>query len=265
MRFAGLLLCAIIAVACRGDSVDVKQTDTFRRIKAHLDRVPAIDTHDHLKPFPILQGSVRTPEGVGMTLCSLWQSSYFTSIHPLTPWPESGRFDEWWPKARHDFANARATSFYRYQLPAFTGLYGVDFETLTDEQARALNRQVFKNYQNEDWVYEVVTRRANIELMFNDPYWDRLTRTNYYSFGIAVLNVSRLLRGFHPSEYPAEVDSPFRYAREAKLPTATLDDYLAVIEQFLREGKAAGAVCLRPPPPTNARSSLIGSPRNERH
>ena len=91
----------------------------------------------------------------------------------------------------------------------------------------------------------MITEKANIELMFIDPYWDRLTRTNYYPFGVAVLNVSRLHRGFHPSEFPAEIDSPFRYAREEKLPTATLDNYLAVLEHWLKAGWAAGGVCLK--------------------
>ena len=157
MKLNCTMLCAFIALACAGESVDVKKTDTFRRIKSHLDRVSAIDTHDHLKPFPILQGQVLTERGVGMTLFSLWSSSYYTWINPLTPWPESGRFDDWWPKAKNDFANGRATSFYRYQLPAFKDLYGVDFETLTDEQARDLSRRIFANYQSEAWIYEVVT------------------------------------------------------------------------------------------------------------
>ncbi|MSU61309.1 MAG: hypothetical protein EXS31_02770 [Pedosphaera sp.] len=245
MKTLSTVLGLCFSLICAAQSIDAKKTDTFRRIKTHLDSVPAIDTHDHLKPFPILQGSVRTAQGVGMNLYSLWQSSYYTWINPLTTWPESGQFEDWWPKAKNDFANARATSFYRYQLPAFANLYGVDFEIITDEQARDLNRRIFANYQNQDWIYEVVTERANIELMFNDPYWDRLSRTNYYPFGVAVLNVTRLLRGFHPSEFAAGVDSPFRYAREENLPTATLDDYLAVIEHWLKAGKAEGAVCLK--------------------
>jgi hypothetical protein len=49
----------LFAVAIRAESIDVKQTDTFHRIKSQLDRVPAIDTPDHRKPFPILQGPVR--------------------------------------------------------------------------------------------------------------------------------------------------------------------------------------------------------------
>jgi len=245
VKFSLLVFCAFLTVARAGGFTDVKQTDTFRRIKAHLDQVPAIDTHDHLKPLAVLQGTVHTAEGVGMTLFSLWNSSYYTWIQPVTRWPESGQFDEWWPKARNDFNNARATSFYRYQLPAFTDLYGVDFEKITDDQARDLNRRIFANYQSEAWIYEVVTERANIELMFIDPYWDRLNRTNYYPFGVAVLNVTRLLRGFHPSEYAGGVDSPYRYAAEAKLPMNTLDDYLAVIEHWLTAGKAAGGMCLK--------------------
>ena len=54
-----------------------------------------------------------------------------------------------------------------------------------------------------------------------------------------------LHRGFHPNEFPGEIDSPYRYAREQKLPTATLDDYLAAMEHWLRAGKAAGGVCLK--------------------
>jgi len=212
MRSAIYGLVAALGLGGTGAGFDLKTTDSFRRIKAQLQAVPAIDTHDHLKPFAILQGTVRTEDGVGMTLFSRWNSSYFTWIQPVTPWPDNGRFDDWWPKAKTDFVNARATSFYRYQLPAFQDLYGVNFETSTDEQARELNRRIYKNYQSEAWIYEVVTERANIELMFNDPYWDRLSRTNYYPFGVAVLNVTRLLRGFHPTEYPAGVDSPFRYA-----------------------------------------------------
>jgi hypothetical protein len=107
MKVSYVAFCALIAIACAGEPFDMKRTDTFRRIKSHLDSVPAIDTHDHLKPFAILQGSVRTEQGVGMTLFSLWSSSYYTWIQPVTRWPESGRFDDWWPVAKNDFANAR--------------------------------------------------------------------------------------------------------------------------------------------------------------
>ncbi|MCC6231118.1 MAG: amidohydrolase family protein [Verrucomicrobiales bacterium] len=244
-RLAFLGLWLSLAATTVGATLDVKSTESYRRIRTHLDRVPAIDTHDHLKPFEIMQGTVQTDRGVGMTLYSMWSSSYYSWIHQVTPWPKSGKFEEWWPLARNDFENARATSFYRYQLSAFTDLYGVDFETVTDAQAADLNRRIFENYRTPAWVHDVVTNRANIELMLNDPYWDRFNRTNAYPFGVNVVNVTRLLRGFHPTEYPADVDSPYRYAREQGLPLTNLDEYLAVVEHWLRAAKAAGAVCLK--------------------
>ena len=163
MSLPRLAFCLLFAVACAADPFDVKKTDTFRRIKSHLDAVPAIDTHDHLKPFPILQGTVRTDQGVGMTLFSMWNSSYLTWIQPVTPWPESGRFDDWWPKAKSDFANARATSFYRYQLPAFTDLYhaegiygGTEFTRRC--LAEALTEKVERGELREDHALRIGTQ-----------------------------------------------------------------------------------------------------------
>src|ERR1700722_13427967 len=96
-----------------------RDTTTYRRLKAALDAIPAIDTHDHLWPFDRLPGLVETERGKGMNLSSLWRNSYFTGVPPLTRWKPGMRFDDWWNQAKDDFRSARATSVYRYQLPAF--------------------------------------------------------------------------------------------------------------------------------------------------
>jgi predicted TIM-barrel fold metal-dependent hydrolase len=237
-----VMMCSVSAL---GQTLDLKETPAYRRLKQFLDSVPAIDTHDHLRPFDSLAGRVKTDRGSGMTLASLWQNSYYTWYNPLTPWPNSGRFDDWWPRARDDFANARATMFYRYQLPAFQHLYGVDFDTITDEQARELNDRIFANYQNPRWLDYVITERANVELILIDPYWDRLGATNTYPFAVHALNVTTLLHGTHPTAYQSPSDSPYYAAAEEKLPTATLDDYLAVLDWLVQRAKANGAVCLK--------------------
>src|SRR3954452_14553800 len=84
-----------------------KGSATYKRLKAQLDAVPAIDTHDHLWPFDKLPGYVETDRGKGMNLAGLWRTSYFAGANPLTPWTPRMRFDDWWAKARHDFADAR--------------------------------------------------------------------------------------------------------------------------------------------------------------
>ena len=124
-------------------------------------------------------------------------------------------------------------------------MYHVDFETLTDRGAEDLNQQIWNNYKDQNWLYDVITEKANIELMFNDPYWGRLKFTTYYPFEVLVFNVTTLIRGFHPSEFSNPWDSPFRFASDQTLPMKSLDDYLLVLENIFQSAKQAGAVCLK--------------------
>jgi predicted TIM-barrel fold metal-dependent hydrolase len=223
----------------------VSLADRVRRMKQYLDSIRAIDTHDHLWPFDQLPGYVQTDKGRGMNLSSIWRNSYYTWFNPIEPWKPGGSFDEWWAKAKDDFDNARATSFYRYQLPAFQDLYGVDFEHITDDQAKQLNERIFENYRDSKWLYHVVTERANIELMFNDPYWARFDFTTTYPWEVLVFNVTTLVRGFHPSEFQKPADDPYHFARELGLKLESLDDYLVVLDRLFQTAKDRGAACLK--------------------
>jgi uncharacterized protein len=217
----------------------------YQRLKAQLDAIPAIDTHDHLWPFEVLPGYVQTDRGHGMTLASIWRNSYLSWINPVTPWKAGASFDDWWPQAKDDFDNIRAASFYRYTLPAIQDLYGIDFETITDAQARELNDRIFANYQDQRWLYHVVTERANIELMFNDPYWGRLAFTTYYPWEVLVFNVNSLFQGFHRGEYQNPKDNPHLVADAEGLKVETLEDYLKLVDRLFVKAKEAGAVCLK--------------------
>jgi hypothetical protein len=224
---------------------DIKQTEIYARIKTALDATPAIDTHEHLRAFDELPNRVQTPDGMGITLHSIWAGSYFGWTNPLAPWPADGRFETWWQAARHNFNDARATSFYRSVLPAFRDLYGVDFDTITDDEAAELNQRIFNNYRDDRWLQEVITQRANIELMLVDPYWNRLQFAREYRFAVPVLNVTTLMSASHPDRFTSDNDSPFAFAKQRDLPTATLDDLLAVIETIFTTAATSNAVCLK--------------------
>jgi uncharacterized protein len=239
MAFTCVMLLATVGVA------QPEKNPTYVRMKTHLDGVPAIDTHDHLWPFDKLPGYVETEGGKGMNLAGLWRNSYMTRVKQVTPWTPGGKFPDWWAKAKHDFDDVRAVSFYRYQATAIKDLYGIDFDTITDEQAADLNRRIYRNYLNKDWLFEVVTKRANIELMFNDPYWARFDFKQDYPFSVQVLNVATMTRGFNPTEFKSKDDSPYEFAKEHTLKVETLDDYLAVLDKLFVHAKGKGAVCLK--------------------
>jgi predicted TIM-barrel fold metal-dependent hydrolase len=179
-----------------------------------------------------------------MTLHSIFAGSYYPGINRLSPWTKGMSFDQWWHEGQHDYDNARATSFYRYLLPAFRDLYDVDFDAISADQARDLNERIFANYQNDEWLNDVITRRANIELMLIDPYWSRLQFGRAYKFSVPVLNVTEIMRGSHPARL-ADSDSPYLWGKQRGMKVESLDEYLAVVEKICEAAVAADAVCLK--------------------
>lgn len=244
-----VLICGLLALPIAVRAQGTRATETYRKIKKEIDAVPAVDTHDHLWPFDRLPAYTQTKTGRQVNLAGLWRNSYLSGYNPISPWQPDDDFDSWWARGKNDFANVRAASFYRYQLPAFQDLYGIDFERITDAQAKELNDRIVANYKDERWIYEVVTERANIELMFNDTYWACHDFVQSYPWEVVVFNVTRLVRGFHPAEYetrgPWAGDDPYAFARKHGLPTDTLDDYLAVLNRLFLEAKDKGIVCLK--------------------
>ncbi|MBM3728244.1 MAG: hypothetical protein FJW40_22810 [Acidobacteria bacterium] len=226
-----------------GTAIHSQQTSTYARIKARLDAIPAIDTHEHIQPFSELPGRVQTASGLGVNLFSVWKQSYYSAVHRLTPWTDGQDFDQWWSAARNDFADAKAASFYRYQLSAFKDLYGVDFETMTPAQARDLDRRIFENYKTPAWIRRVVDK-ANIELMLFDPRI-RFDFEPPYDFAVLALRVNPLLLAFHPDETPDPLHSPYSFAAKRGLPMRTLDDYVGVLDRLFQDAAQAGIVCLK--------------------
>jgi glucuronate isomerase len=223
----------------------MRAATTYDRIRGTLDTIPLVDTHDHLYPVPIFSKMMGREPGQPVNLASFWHHSYYRMLRPIPPWNPETRFDDWWSEAKAVFEDGKGTTFYRYLLPAFRDLYGVDFDRLSLEEARALDRRISENYKDAGWISHVVTERANIELMFVDPPWARLALKTYYPFEVLVFNVTSLVRGFHPSEFGEELDDPYAFARREGIGVRTLDDYLELLERLFQAAKSAGAVCLK--------------------
>src|SRR5207244_1347933 len=86
-RWTAAIAFAPLCLPISSAAQDTRHTPTYEHIKAALDAVPAIDTHDHLWPFDRLPGFVETEHGRGMNLAGLWRNSYYPGFNPLAPWP----------------------------------------------------------------------------------------------------------------------------------------------------------------------------------
>ncbi len=207
----------------------------LERMRSQVDAIPAIDCHDHLRPFELTAASAG--------LATIWQG-YTRHVASIAPRP-SEPAPAWWNRVAPEFENLRAMGFYRYMLPAFRDLYGVDFDRVDEAQIAALDARIRENYRDPRWIHHVVTERANIELMLVDPHWARLSFGTAYPFTVFVLNVSPLIDGFHPAQTPEPTNSPYHFARERGLPMTSLDDYVAVLDHLFATAKSKGAVALK--------------------
>jgi predicted TIM-barrel fold metal-dependent hydrolase len=248
MKICLLVLCFALVgglAEMRGES----GSERYREMKAFLDSVPAIDTHDHIWRFDELPGLRETAEGKVMNLASIWQNSYLSWFNVVPAWQPNDTPLEWWRRARPAFATVRAMSVYRYTLPALRDLYGVDFETMTDEQAVAVSGRITANYRDQRWLYEVITEKANIEVVLNDPYWEPYDFASHYGFVANVLRLNPLFKGFHPSEFAVikgnRREDPYEFARGQNIEIRTFEDYLGFIDRLFVLAKEAGLVGLK--------------------
>ncbi|MBN1589247.1 MAG: amidohydrolase [Pirellulales bacterium] len=248
--FVRLLILALVLVpALSAQAGDVKDTDVYARMKKQLDAIPGIDTHSHLRgPEHLAQfvaQQFQPEKPLGCPLWWIWRRSYFTGGHGLAPWPKDGRFETWWAAVQTDFNNSRARSAYRVMLPIFKDLYGVDFESLTLEQAKELNDRMRKDFDRADWADEVIRKRANTEIMVIDSYWKPWEIRDHYPFTVSTCNVTWWVNGYHASEFGSGGQGPYAFAAKHNLPVESLDDYIAVLDRILVEAKKGGTVCLK--------------------
>ena len=233
------LLACFVVVGAAGHAAEPSD-ETLTRIRAHLDAIPAIDTHSHLHPWTMLSAGAEGMFG------SVLRGPYTNQVVTLPSRTHGESTADWWKRVEAAFANVRATGFYRYKLAAFRDLYGVDMEQATPEQIEVLPARFAENYRNRRWLYDVLTERANIELMIVDPYWNRYGFVPEYPFESFVLNVTPLLNGFHRSEFTsAPNDDPYRIADQHGLAAGTLDDYVALLDRMMAMAEESGAVGLK--------------------
>ena len=243
MRF---ILAALLLVPSLYAQVE-PGSPTYQRLKSYIDSIPAIDTHDHLWPFEILPGRVDTKEGNGLNLSSIWRNSYLNWVARIPAWRKNEGIEGWWRRVETEraFEDVRGMSFYRYTHIALQDLYGVDFEAIDLAGVKDLNKRIFDNYRDEKWLHEVVTEKANIELMFNDPYWARYAFKTSYPWEVMVFNQNPIITGFHPTLFNKPNESPFKFAADRKMPMKTLDDYLKCVDKMFQTAKESGAICLK--------------------
>ncbi len=225
-------------------------TTTYDRLKAYIDTIKVINTHEH-------QREPADYAGRNYTFYTILANSYLQADLVSAGAPEfkpdvlnQSRLDELWDMYGRYLDFSRNTSYYSHFLAGLRILYGLDEPYFTKQRIASLSEEIAENYNNrKDW-YKKAVERAGFDIMFLDQYWDNFNvdiDTRYFAL---VFNINSLV--FLISER-SEMDfykdsvlkDPFELAKKEGFAIKNLDDYLAFADHIMKKFLEYKAVSLK--------------------
>ncbi|MCD6291436.1 MAG: amidohydrolase family protein [Anaerolineae bacterium] len=207
------------------------------RLAAVFDDTPIIDTHEHLRTDG---DHAFNHMGLETVL-----RGYFGWVVPGAANEEGLSPEAWWTRLRPALDRRRNLAFYRFLLPAFRDLHGLQDDELTDENWETLDQRIRDAYQDPSWFRHVLQERAHIQTILHDPYWKVGDGRPEQPFYRVALRINSLLYGYNRDARDHNGNTPYTVAERLGLEVDTFDDYLALCEAFVRHGLEQGAVCLK--------------------
>ncbi len=241
-----MLLCSFISGCDNGSSCD----NINLRLKAYIDQIKVIDTHEHLR----MKEAVRAG---GVNFFTILNASYLKSdlISAGSPSLDQeliaeGDLDKLWSVYGPWLDLTRNTSYYGHLVEGFRVLYGFDEPYFTEENIKPLSAMIARNYSDYDSWYRESFQKANLELIFNDQYWSMFkTGLEFESYAL-VMRIDHYLYSISdPSILEVSnvdtLSNPFYQAAAEGVEIETLDDYLSYAEKWFAKFVENGAVCAK--------------------
>jgi len=201
------------------------------KIWEEVNRIWAIDTHEHIYPYHVIAG--REP-----TIFEILEGSYVSWIVEL---PRKGDYRALAERLRR----VRGSAFLRSCIEALKDLYGVDISDLSEESLRLASQVISEAYSDRGWQREVLRRRARIVRCVLDPYWDPwIEEYDEECFALA-LRINMFLFGYNRRARDHNGNSPYDLAEKLGFQVESFDNYLEFIDRVLELAKGRGYVCLK--------------------
>jgi len=149
-------------------SVEGNRDCGWRRIREELQKLPAVDSHDHLFPQ---QAQARM---IGSLRSYLNGSLLATPLHGgahglVVPAPKkSETAEEGWEALKVRLGRTESTLVYRSLTRALRELYDLDIERITESNWRKVLAALQRGIEQPDWIVHVLRERGNVERVI----WD---------------------------------------------------------------------------------------------
>ena len=223
-----------------GSAINCKESRTtpYDRLKAYIDTIRVINTHEH-------QHEPADYAGQDYTFYTILANSYLQADLVSAGAPafkpdvvNQSSLDELWDIYGPYLDFSRNTSYYGHLLAGIRILYGFDDPFFTKQRIATLSGEIAENYNNREAWYKKAVEKAGFDIMFLDQYWDNFNvdiDTRYFAL---VFNINSLVYLISErSEMDFYKDSvlkdPFDLAEKEGFAISTLDDYLAFADHMM--------------------------------
>ena len=223
---------------------------TYKRLKAYVDEIKVINTHDHQRLYP---ESRREKANVYTLIdrCYL-RADLISAGSPKLDREliDEGDLEKLWDRHGPYLDFTRDTSYYRHLVDGFRILYGFDEMYFTKDNIKELSLHIRRNYMNFDEWYDEAFKKANFELMFIDPWWDQYKIDSFYKHFALVMRLDQYINSISERSRLEQTDAPksnnpFYQAKKESYEIRTLNDYLEFTDQWFQKFIEKKAVCAK--------------------
>ncbi|MGD8540250.1 MAG: amidohydrolase family protein [Candidatus Aminicenantes bacterium] len=233
------------AINCKENS-----TTTFDRLRAYIDTIRVINTHEH-------QHEPADYAGQKYTFYTILANAYLRADLVSAGAPafkpdvlNQSSLDELWGMYGPYLDFSRNTSYYNHFLTGIRILYGFNEPYFTKKRIATLSEEIAENYNNREAWYKKAVEKAGFDIMLLDQYWDNFNvdiDTRYFAL---VFNINSLVSMISArSEVDFYKDSvlkdPFELATKEGFSIKNIDDYLAFADHMMTKFLAHKAVSLK--------------------
>lgn len=255
-----LIIAIVLFVFSATNCNNEIESGVYDRIKAHIDNIKVINTHEHQR----IRKEYREQN---FTFYTALGSSYLRADLVSAGAPpfnaevvNKGNLDELWNIYGRYLDFSRNTSYYGHFLRGFQVLYEYDSPYFTKEGIASLSEKIASNYSNVDEWYAKAFEKAGFEIMLNDPYWNPLHIELDPRYFALVFNIDPIVisagerKLLTRDEEPATKNwiedlyfehSVYKYAKKDGFAINSLDDYLAYVDRLFQNALNKKAVAVK--------------------
>ncbi len=242
----------ILATIFIGSAITCKETlaTPYDRLKAYIDTIRVIDTHEH-------QREPAGYAGQNYTFYTILANSYLQAdlVSAGAPAFKPGvlnqsSLDELWDVYGRYLDFSRSTSYYSHFITGIRILYGFNEPYFTKKGIATLSEEIAENYNSREAWYKKAVEIAGFDIMFLDQYWDNFNvdiDTRYFAL---VFNINSLVSLISASPETgitkdSNLKNLFELAEKEGFVIKNLDDYIDFADHMMKKFLEHKAVSLK--------------------